>query len=273
MIIYEYPLNERIRTLLRLEDLFDRVHFFIGQNSAHEHQAGLNGIFEILEVSSRGDLKSDMLQELDRQRAFLDALRDNPAISEEKLNEVLGEIQGAFGALLAASGKTGQHLRENEWLMTIKQRSAIPGGVCEFDVPSFHQWLHRNASERRADLQEWIKPLLPVFDALRIVLRVLRESGKPVSLIAYQGVFQQAPAERVAQMLRPRSEVPTESKRYGLGFWLDATGPAVMLEGMDAGVSFHSRHDAGTGLTWTVVSNTTDGAWPIARHLRDVLPG
>jgi len=202
VIIYEYPLNERIRTLLRLEDLFDRVHFFVGQDSAHDHQAGLSGIFEILEVSSRGDLKSDMLQELDRQRAFLDALRDNPAISEEKLNEVLGEIQGAFSALLAASGKTGQHLRENEWLMTIKQRSAIPGGVCEFDVPSFHQWLHRDAAERRADLQEWIKPLLPVFDALRIVLRVLRESGKPVSLIAYQGVFQQAPAERVAQMLR-----------------------------------------------------------------------
>jgi hypothetical protein len=75
----------------------------------------------------------------------------------------------------------------------------------------------------------------------------------------------------VAQTLQPRSEVPTESKRYGLGFWLDATGPAAMLEGMDAGVSFHSRHDAGAGLTWTVVSNTTDGAWPIVRHLGELL--
>jgi len=79
------------------------------------------------------------------------------------------------------------------------------------------------------------------------------------------------PRARVAQMLRPSSDVPTASKRYGLGFWLHATGPAVMLEGMDAGVSFQSHHDAGEGLTWTVVSNTTDGAWPIARRLREVL--
>ena len=81
------------------------------------------------------------------------------------------------------------------------------------------------------------------------------------------------PRARVAQMLESRSDVPAVSKRYGLGFWLQATGPAVILEGMDAGVSFHSRHDAGEGFTWTVVSNTTDGAWPIARHLRELLPG
>ena len=80
------------------------------------------------------------------------------------------------------------------------------------------------------------------------------------------------PKGRVAQMLQPRSDDPSESKRYGLGFWLDAAGPAVMLEGMDAGVSFHSRHDAAEGLTWTVVSNTTDGAWPIRRHLAELLP-
>ena len=210
MITYEYPLNERIRTLLRLEDLFDRVLFFLGQDSPHDHQAALSGIFEILEVASRGDLKSDLLQELDRQRAFLDALRDNPAISEVKLNEVLGEIQVAFAALIGTSGKTGQHLRENEWLMTIKQRSAIPGGVCEFDVPSFHQWLHRDTVARRADLTDWLRPLVPVFDALSIVLRVLRESGKPVALIAYQGVFQQAPVERIAQMFRliMRNDLP-----------------------------------------------------------------
>lgn len=210
MIVYEYPLNERVRTLLRLEDLFDRVLFFMARDSAYDHHAALIGIFEIVEVASRGDLKSDLLQELDRQRAFLEALRDNPAISEDKLAQVLGEIQQAFAALIASAGKTGQHLRENEWLMTIKQRAAIPGGVCEFDVPSYHQWLHHDSEARRADLNEWMRPLMPILEALRIVLRVLRESGKPISLVAYHGVFQQAPAERVAQMLRLilRHELP-----------------------------------------------------------------
>lgn len=202
VITYEYPLNERIRTLLRLEDLYDRVAFFVAKSTPLDHQAALNSLFEILDVSSRGDLKSDLLQELDRQRLFLEALRSNPAISVEKLDRVVTEIGDAFAALLAMSGKTGQHLRENEWLMTIKQRTAIPGGTCEFDLPSFHYWLHSDDHLRRADILAWLEPLAPIGVALRIVLSVLRESGKTLPLIASRGVFQQMPMERATHMLR-----------------------------------------------------------------------
>ena len=166
MITYEYPLNERVRTLLRLEDLYDRVHFFLQHDSPHDHHACLTGIFEILEVASRADLKSDLLQELDRQRTFLDALRANPAISEEKLDHILTEIDRAFTNLHGLSGKTGQNLRENEWLMAIKQRAGIPGGTSEFDLPSYHYWMHRPVEARRADLVAWIRPLDPVHAAL-----------------------------------------------------------------------------------------------------------
>lgn len=202
MITYEYPLNERVRTLLRLEDLYERVSYFLAKDSAHDHHACLTGLFEIIEVASRADLKSDLLQELDRQRTFLDALRNNPAISEQKLESVLAEIDAAFANLHATSGKTGQSLRENEWLMAIKQRAGIPGGTSEFDLPSYHYWLHHPAARRREDLYAWLKSLLPVHAALAIVLRVLRESGRTVSLMAFQGVYQQTPAEKPAQMLR-----------------------------------------------------------------------
>lgn len=202
VITYEYPLNERVRTLLRLEDLYDRVHFFLQHDSPHDHHACLTGIFEILEVASRADLKSDLLQELDRQRTFLDALRANPAISEEKLDHILTEIDRAFTNLHALSGKTGQNLRENEWLMAIKQRASIPGGTSEFDLPSYHYWMHRPVEARRADLMAWIRPIDPIHAALSIVLRVLRESGRTVSLVATQGVFQQGPGDKPAQMLR-----------------------------------------------------------------------
>ncbi len=73
----------------------------------------------------------------------------------------------------------------------------------------------------------------------------------------------------VAEMVRPRSEVPSESKRYGLGFWLHETGNTVSLEGYDAGVSFWSTHDPDLRHTQTVISNTSEGAWPVARALRD----
>ncbi|WP_171165602.1 cell division protein ZapD [Usitatibacter palustris] len=202
MITYEYPLNERVRTLLRLEDLYDRVNHFYSLEHAHDHHACLTGMFEIIEVASRADLKSDLLQELDRQRTFLDALRDNPAISRDKLDQVLTDLDSAFSNLHATSGKTGQNLRENEWLMAIKQRAGIPGGTSEFDLPSYHYWLQHPADDRRNDLAVWMKPLQPVHSALSLVLRVLRESGRTVSLVATQGMFQQTPAEKPAQMLR-----------------------------------------------------------------------
>ena len=67
MIIYEYPFNERIRTLLRLEDLHERYSFFLHQGHALQHHVALTTVFEMLEVASRSDLKSDLLQELERQ--------------------------------------------------------------------------------------------------------------------------------------------------------------------------------------------------------------
>ena len=75
----------------------------------------------------------------------------------------------------------------------------------------------------------------------------------------------------VAEMVRPRSDVPRASKRYGLGFWLHASGDVVMLEGCDTGVSFRSTHDPASTTTHTVISNTSDGAWPITRLLDERL--
>lgn len=79
--------------------------------------------------------------------------------------------------------------------------------------------------------------------------------------------------ERVADMLHPRSDVPEERRRYGLGFWLHGTRDAVMLEGYDAGVSFRSVHDRPSDTTFTVVSNTSEGAWPLVRYLGETLLG
>jgi CubicO group peptidase (beta-lactamase class C family) len=75
----------------------------------------------------------------------------------------------------------------------------------------------------------------------------------------------------VSDMTRPRSDAPDKSARYGLGFWLAETGPNVMLVGGDAGVSFYSTHDPTTGRAWTIISNTTDGAWPVVRRVQEIL--
>ena len=204
MISYEYPLSERIRTLLRLEDLYERALYFIAKSDPQEHHVALLCMFEILEVAGRADLKSDLLQELERQKQSLESLRDNPEISQEALDNILWEIDRTSSRLFQMSGKVGQEIRENEWLMSIKQRTNIPGGVCEFDVPSYHYWLHLSAEQHRHDLEGWLAPFLPIRDGIAIVLRLLRESGKGTTQTAVQGVYQQMMAGRIAQMLRIR---------------------------------------------------------------------
>lgn len=202
MICYEFPLNERVRTLLRLEDLYARLSHFIQSDHCDDHHAAIELLFELVEVAGRADLKADLLQELDRQKRLLMALRDNPEVSSGALNIVLDKIERNINALLAFNGKIGQHLRENEWLMIIKQRASIPGGSCEFDLPSYHYWQQQAPGIRRDALNRWLDPLLPVRSSMEIVLKLLRESGKEHSVTAQHGNFQQMQGGRMAQMLR-----------------------------------------------------------------------
>lgn len=202
MITYEYPFNERVRTLLRLEDLFEKVAYFIRSDGGNEHHVALVTLFEILEVASRADLKMDLIQELERQRQALLSFRNNPDISEDALSGALYEIEQASSGLLAMTGKIGQYLRENDWLMSIKSRAAIPGGVCEFDLPSYHFWLHGEPEARREALAGWRKPLLPINDGIGIVLRLLRASGRPEPQKAKKGSFQLMLGGSMAQMVR-----------------------------------------------------------------------
>jgi len=239
MIRYEHPLNERVRTLMRLEGLYARALFFTGETTPEAHHAALLALFEITDVAARADLKTDILQELERQRQLLAPLRGNPAIDREMLDALLAEIDGVSAHLLALSGKVGLHLRENEWLMAIKQRSAIPGGVCEFDLPAYHYWLHQDPAARRQDLAAWLEPFEPIRAGAAIVLRLLRENGRGSQHVAYRGVFQlMLTTTKVAQLLRltiPKDMpcVPEISaNKYALNIRF------IGLSGMDRGAVF-----------------------------------
>jgi len=202
VITYEYPFNERIRTLLRLEDLFQKAGSFLQRDGSQEHHVVLLTLFEILDVAGRADLKMDLIQELERQRQSLQLFRNNPDISEEALSGALYEIEHASAALLGMTGKMGQHIRDNDWLMSIKSRASIPGGVCEFDLPSYHYWRHQAPGIRRDALLAWLQPMLPLRDALAIVLRLLRSSGRPEHHVATGGAFQLMLGGSSSQMVR-----------------------------------------------------------------------
>ena len=239
MIRYEHPLNERIRTLMRLEDLFTRVRHFAAHEAPVDHHASLVALFEITDVAARADLKTDLLQELERQKQVLAPLRVSSRIDHAALESLLAEIDAVSVQIHAQQGRAGTHLRDNEWLMAIKQRTAIPGGVCEFDLPAYHYWLNRSADERRRDLSAWIEPFAPIAAGVGIVLRLLRENGRASRHTAHHGVFQlMLTTTKVAQLLRIAlaREIPCvpeiSANKYALNIRF------IGVSGMDRGAVF-----------------------------------
>ncbi len=205
MILYEYPFNERVRTYLRLEHLFDRLGQLLAGDSALQHHYALITMFEVMDVSGRADLKSDVLKDLERQRTHMAAFRGNPAISEASLDAFLGRVDDAFQQLSQQLGKPGHEMIDNEWLMAIRSRAVIPAGTCSFDLPAYHAWQHRPADVRRADLQAWAASLGPMAQAIVLLLQILRDSGRAQKVVATAGQFQQTlPQNRAFQLLRLR---------------------------------------------------------------------
>jgi len=205
LVLYEYPFNESIRTMLRLEHLFDRLAQLIPRDEPIDHHFALATIFEIMDVASRADLKSDLLKELERHKAQLNSYRGNPSISESALDEVVVRIELAFNGLNQLSGKAGHSLTANEFLMSIRSRINIPGGTCEFDLPAYFAWQHLAPAKRRADLMLWIATLTPLAQALQVLLGLLRDAGVPHMVAASGGQYQQSlAAGRVYQLLRVR---------------------------------------------------------------------
>ncbi len=207
MVLYEYPFNESIRTMLRLEHLFDRLGLLVARDAPVDHHFALATLFEIMEVASRADLKTDVLKELDRQRTMLNGYRGNPAISERTLDSVIERIDAAHSGLAQTQGKTGQSLTSNDWLMSLRSRINIPGGTCEFDLPAYHAWQQHSAARRRGDLQQWISTTMPLARALHLLLSLVRDAGAPHKVVAPAGFFQQSlPAGRGYHLLRLRMD-------------------------------------------------------------------
>ena len=207
MVRYEYPFNESVRTMLRLEHLFDRLGQLMPRSTALDHHFALATIFEIVDVASRADLKSDLLKELERHKGQFQSYRGNPAISEGALDGVLSKIDHAFNGLYALPGKAGHSLASNEFLMAVRSRISIPGGTCEFDLPAYYHWQQQDAPARRADLLKWIETLTPLAEALNVLLGLIREAGSPQRVVALGGQYQQSlPAGRTYHLLRLRIE-------------------------------------------------------------------
>lgn len=190
VIVYEFPFNESIRAWLRLEQLLARLDTMRSRDTGLDHHMALATLFEVLEVAARGELKGELLQEIDRHRRQLNALRGNPAVAAAVLEQTLTELDRCSTLLNEAQGKIGQALAGHEWLAAVRSRLAIPGGSCSFDLPAYHAWLQGDPAKRRADLAQWVAALQPWSRTIAVVLGLVRSNGSSQACVATRGRFQ-----------------------------------------------------------------------------------
>lgn len=176
---------------MRLEQLFQQADHFMEGNTTWDSRAVISGLLDILAIFGRNDLKSEILKELDRHTATLSRVADSQAIDRGMLSKTLQDLEGISKEIHGLSGKIGGSLMENELFKSISQRSAIPGGTCVFDLPSYHYWLDQPDAQRKRDLELWLQPFDIIRYAVDTIMRLIRLSTVPTEEQAYAGFYQQ----------------------------------------------------------------------------------
>ena len=199
--------------MLRLEHLFAQLRHFINGPTAWDSRAFIVTLMDILDLFSRGDLKTELLKELERASNNLARLMEYPDINRQRLETVLRALEHLTKGLHNVSGQLGQDLRDNEFLTAIRQRSSIPGGTCDFDLPIYHQWLNQATEKRQQQQLRWLGSLDPVRQSVEMLLKLIRNSAEPQSLVAEQGKYQQSLESSVPFQLI-RITLPSTSPYY-----------------------------------------------------------
>ena len=203
MITYEYPINEKMRTYLRVERLIDRLTALQAGTSEYDHHFALQTLFELMDMGSRADLRGDLLKDIDRQKGVLAGYANNPNIDESALNGLLKQLDDAYDSLNETTGKLGHSLSESEFLNAIRGRMGIPAGTCEFDLPAYHDWLKQPVDARQKAIAQWMRSIDPIPSVLKLMLGLLRDSAAPHSVVAKDGMYQQnLPQGRNVSLIR-----------------------------------------------------------------------
>lgn len=190
-IFYEQPLNERVRTFLRLEYLFKQAAHHVKRSSEWDSRATLTCILEILSIFGNTNLKSEVLKELERHAVSMKRLQATPGIDQRQLSSLLDAIKDRMDRLHGINGQIASELKNSEFLTSVRQRSAIPGGTCDFDLPAYHYWLQQPAEKRTADLYRWLGNFDAMGQAIQLIIRLTRESTDLKPAHAGGGLYQQ----------------------------------------------------------------------------------
>jgi cell division protein ZapD len=215
MVFYEQPLNERMRNFLRLDFLYQEAVQHHTKSDPWSTRAAVSALLEILTVTQRGDVRGEVLKELERQMTQLSAFSSRPGVDGARLRVLLTKLHSMREDLASVGALFMQKLRDSEFLNAIKHRSTIPGGTCEFDLPNYTHWLNLPDEIRGADFAHWLAVIRPLGDAVGELLWMTREQARSRAEVAVGGVFhltldRDIPAQMIRVSLPAGSDIYPE---------------------------------------------------------------
>lgn len=191
-ITFEVPLNDLMRSCLRLESLFAGLHQALKQTDAWSTKNALQHILDILQVSDRPDLRTKLLQQLQMHIDALTPLQGQSHVNQSMLVTLLKELSQQAKTLHEQRGKFAQDLRELAFVGHLQLRATTPGGVSQLCDPCYQLWLQQRPKQRHDMLTNWAKALTPLQQIVERILQLLREQPQHNEVIAQRGFYQEA---------------------------------------------------------------------------------
>jgi len=202
-----------MRTFLRLEFLYQQLLYNYDTDSTWATRATIASLLEIMAILTRGDVRSEVHKELDVQIDNLRRYQSQPEVDAGRLGVFLNNLARNREQVDGIGTQFMQPLKTCEFLSSIKHRSSIPGGTCEFDLPEFNHWLRQPYVRRQEDVTNWVDVIRPLCDAVTAVLWLVRESAHPVDKTAVNGMYQHR-MQKDASCRLLRVTLPPGSRLY-----------------------------------------------------------
>ncbi|WP_371195151.1 cell division protein ZapD [Glaciecola sp. SC05] len=224
--LYEFPLGEKVRNYLRLEQLFQQLNEVKFANTEFQYLYFFDVLFDLIDLIERLDLRTDFVRDIDVQEKNLKYWSQHPDIDSSALEQALQTLH-SLSTELKKNKKLGSGIRDEKFLNNIRQRFSIPGGATSFDLPSLFCWLKQPEDMRKSHIETWRAHLHLVESSIGMLLSFLRERGRYISVTAKNG-FYQGNVEDKMELIRVKCDntkgyypvLSGNKYRYGIKFMM-----------------------------------------------------
>ena len=188
--IYELPLNERLRTFMRIEFLHSRLKYFSSNlDDNWQTRTVIHTLLEIYSILSRTDVRREVLADLDRYIMQMQRFQSAPDADNNMVNDVLEDLDSIKDKVVDVGTDYLLKLREDEFIASLLHRHTLPGGKAEFDMPKYKFFVESDKKNLAVQINSWIDIIRPICEGIDKLMWIIRESNEPISTVAVGGQY------------------------------------------------------------------------------------